>query len=144
MLLVQRAKRLRKETGDDRYHAPMEITKKNMREQVENVLGRPFKMVVQEPMLAAITAYMSVCRGLFYPMKLPTAYASPSVRLRLLVPQLRRVPDSVFPGTSFQRGYFWSHVSPDHGWWNHRCNYCAYLSPAPSLHRGVPVTDPWA
>ncbi|KAK1233026.1 hypothetical protein PQX77_003829 [Marasmius sp. AFHP31] len=66
VLLVQRAKRLRKETGDDRYHAPMEVTKKNLREQVENVLGRPFKMLVQEPMLAAITGYMSFVYGCLY------------------------------------------------------------------------------
>ncbi|KAL0565406.1 hypothetical protein V5O48_016621 [Marasmius crinis-equi] len=66
VLLVQRAKRIRKETGDDRYYAPMEVTKKTVREQTENILGRPFKMLFQEPMLLAITAYMSFVYGCLY------------------------------------------------------------------------------
>ncbi|KAL0571990.1 hypothetical protein V5O48_009970 [Marasmius crinis-equi] len=66
ILLVKRAKKLRKETGDDRYYAPMEATKRTLAEQVENVLGRPFKMLFQEPMLAAITAYMSFVYGCLY------------------------------------------------------------------------------
>ncbi|KAK7059073.1 hypothetical protein VNI00_001697 [Paramarasmius palmivorus] len=66
ILLVQRAKQLRKETGDDRYYAPMEATKKTLSQQVENVLARPFKMLFQEPMLLSTTLYMSFVYGCLY------------------------------------------------------------------------------
>lgn len=61
VILVQKAKRLRKETGDERYWAPMERDEKSLAQQVENILARPFKMLVFEPMLLAATLYMSVC-----------------------------------------------------------------------------------
>ncbi|KAF9260712.1 MFS general substrate transporter [Marasmius fiardii PR-910] len=66
ILLVQRAKKLRKETGDDRYHAPMEVTKKTIRQRTEYILLRPFKMLFLEPMLLAMTAYMSFVYGCLY------------------------------------------------------------------------------
>ncbi|KAL0569548.1 hypothetical protein V5O48_012411 [Marasmius crinis-equi] len=66
VLLVQRAKRLRKETGDDRYHAPMELVKKTIRERTENILGKPFRMLIEEPMLMAVTAYQSFVYGCLY------------------------------------------------------------------------------
>lgn len=60
ILLVQKARQKRKETGDDKYYAPMEVTKKTLGQQIENVLARPFLMLIQEPMLLAATVYMSV------------------------------------------------------------------------------------
>ncbi|KIY70945.1 MFS general substrate transporter [Cylindrobasidium torrendii FP15055 ss-10] len=66
ILLVQKAKRLRKETGDDRYWAPMERTQKTLAQQVENILARPFKMLVLEPMLLSSTIYMSFIYGVLY------------------------------------------------------------------------------
>ncbi|KAG7099111.1 hypothetical protein E1B28_000984 [Marasmius oreades] len=66
ILLVQHAQKLRKETGDDRYYAPKEVTKKTLGQQVEHVLLRPFKMLFQEPMLLAMTLYMSFVYGCLY------------------------------------------------------------------------------
>ncbi|KAF9029548.1 MFS general substrate transporter [Hymenopellis radicata] len=66
ILLVQKAKRLRAETGDSRYYAPMERSKKTLAQQVENVLKRPFLMLVQEPMMMASTIYMSFIYGCLY------------------------------------------------------------------------------
>ncbi len=60
ILLIQKAKKMRKETGDNNYYAPMERETKTLTQQIENVLARPFKILVQEPMLIASTAYMSV------------------------------------------------------------------------------------
>lgn len=60
LIRVWKAQRLRQETGDDRYYAPMERDTKTMAQQVENVLAKPFKMLVREPMLMASTVYMSV------------------------------------------------------------------------------------
>ncbi|KAF8922707.1 major facilitator superfamily domain-containing protein [Mucidula mucida] len=66
ILLVEKARRLRKETGDTRYYAPMERNKKTISQQIENVLGRPFKMLAREPMLIATTVYMSFVYGCLY------------------------------------------------------------------------------
>ncbi|KAF9022968.1 MFS general substrate transporter [Hymenopellis radicata] len=66
ILLVEKARRLRKETGDTRYYAPMERNKKTISQQIENVLGRPFKMLSREPMLFAATVYMSFVYGCLY------------------------------------------------------------------------------
>ncbi|KAG7450646.1 MFS general substrate transporter [Guyanagaster necrorhizus] len=66
LLRVWKARRLRKETGDDRYYAPMERDTKTMAQQVEHVLARPFKILVQEPMLIASTIYMSFVYGCLY------------------------------------------------------------------------------
>ncbi|KIY62541.1 MFS general substrate transporter [Cylindrobasidium torrendii FP15055 ss-10] len=66
IILVRKARRIREETGDERYHAPMEITKKTAAEQLEIVLGRPYKMLTQEPMLITCTIYMSFVYGCLY------------------------------------------------------------------------------
>lgn len=60
VLLVAKAKRLRKETGDERYYAPLERVKRTAVQSLEHTLARPFKMLFTEPMLIAMTAYMSV------------------------------------------------------------------------------------
>ena len=62
VLLYREAKRLRKETGDERWHSTLDDN--NAREGARDVLDRtilkPFRMFVQEPMLAVITIYMSL------------------------------------------------------------------------------------
>ncbi|GAA5880257.1 hypothetical protein JCM1840_003411 [Sporobolomyces johnsonii] len=66
-ILHLEAKRLRKETGDDRWHAPIE---KKQDESIKAILRRtvlkPFIMIVEEPMLAVITLYMSLVYGVVY------------------------------------------------------------------------------
>lgn len=67
VILVQKAKRLRKETGDNNYYAPMEKQDKvSFGRRLNNTLGRPFVVLVHEPMLIAITAYMSFVYGCLY------------------------------------------------------------------------------
>lgn len=58
--MVRKAKRLRKETGDSRYWAPMERKTESLGRQIQHVLARPFLVLAREPMLIAITLYMSV------------------------------------------------------------------------------------
>ena len=60
VLLVKKAQQKRKETGDDRYYAAMERESFTFTQRIENVLARPFKMLLFEPMLLVITIYMSV------------------------------------------------------------------------------------
>jgi len=60
ILLLKKAQAKRKETGDERYYAPIEKIKLSVSKRLENILGRPFKVLFAEPMLMAITIYMSV------------------------------------------------------------------------------------
>lgn len=52
---------MRLQTGDDRYYAPKEReNKKSITKRLEHTVARPFKILFLEPMLIAITVYMSV------------------------------------------------------------------------------------
>ncbi|KZT04040.1 MFS general substrate transporter [Laetiporus sulphureus 93-53] len=66
ILMVRKAQRLRKETGDDRYWAPLERQKKSFGEHMKHILARPFLILFREPMLMAITMYMSFVYGCIY------------------------------------------------------------------------------
>jgi hypothetical protein len=60
VLLVKKAKRIRKETGDNRYYAPKEVDKPDIGRRLYVILAMPFKILFLEPMLIAITVYQSV------------------------------------------------------------------------------------
>jgi hypothetical protein len=67
IILLKKAKRLRKETGDPNYYAPLEKVKRvGIARRVNNILGRPFVILIREPMLIAITVYMSFVYGCLY------------------------------------------------------------------------------
>ena len=52
---------MRLRTGDDNYYAPKERKEnESFVKRVEHTIGRPFKILFQEPMLIVITLYMSV------------------------------------------------------------------------------------
>jgi steroid 5-alpha reductase family enzyme len=59
-LTVQKAQRLRKETGDSRYYAATEKQTMSASARISGTFLRPFKIMFREPMLIAITIYMSV------------------------------------------------------------------------------------
>lgn len=66
-ILATEAKRLRKETGDDRWHAALE--KKNndgIMGTLKRTVLKPFIMIVEEPMLLCLTLYMSLVYGVVY------------------------------------------------------------------------------
>ena len=94
ILLVRRAEKLRKETGETRYWAPLERNKPTMSQRIKRVVARPFIILVREPMLIAITTYMSV-RPCFIPLRTFRADALNTVRLRRDLPPLRGVPHRV-------------------------------------------------
>ncbi|KAJ3565465.1 hypothetical protein NP233_g7618 [Leucocoprinus birnbaumii] len=66
ILLVRKAERLRKETGDSRYYAAMERRKLSIGKRLEDILAKPFLILFREPMMIAITAYMSFVYGCLY------------------------------------------------------------------------------
>lgn len=65
-LLVVKAKRMRKETGEQRWYAPLERTDHSFKNRLNSILLKPFIMLVQEPMLLAVTLYMSFVYGVVY------------------------------------------------------------------------------
>lgn len=66
IIMVKKAKKLRKERNDDKYYAPLEQkNNEGLALVLEKVLARPFKILFQEPMLMAITLYMSVSNDFF-------------------------------------------------------------------------------
>ncbi|TFK77215.1 MFS general substrate transporter [Pluteus cervinus] len=66
VLLIKAAKEKRKSTKDDRYYAPMEREEAEFLQLVEKVVAKPFKILFQEPMLIAMTIYMSFVYGCLY------------------------------------------------------------------------------
>jgi hypothetical protein len=61
-----RAVKMRKETGDDRYYCRLEANKKSIGAVIHGLLVKPWIMLFQEPMLLAITIYMSFVYGCLY------------------------------------------------------------------------------
>lgn len=57
IILARKAKRIRRQTGDDRYVAPIEMVKLNFAELLRATLLKPFIMLAKEPMLMALTIY---------------------------------------------------------------------------------------
>ncbi|CAE6446657.1 unnamed protein product [Rhizoctonia solani] len=66
IILKKRAEKLRKSTGDERYFSAIEKQNLHWAKRVENILGRPFIMFFQEPMLFSVTLYMSFIYGCVY------------------------------------------------------------------------------
>lgn len=60
-LLHLEAKKLRKETGDQRWHAAMDKKQEaGVKALLHRTVAKPFIMIAQEPMLAVITLYVSL------------------------------------------------------------------------------------
>lgn len=65
-LLKKKAQRLRKETGDSRYHHPHEDVKIDIKSVVTKHFSRPIRMLLTEPMVTCIALYASFVYGLLY------------------------------------------------------------------------------
>ena len=66
VLLKQKAQKLRKTTGDNRYWHPHEDTKLDLESIVTKQLSRPLKMLTIEPMVQCIALYASFVYALLY------------------------------------------------------------------------------
>lgn len=65
-LLAKRAKKMRKETGDDKYVTEEDLDKRPFSERISIFLLRPFQLLFLEPIVFFISLYMSVLYGLLY------------------------------------------------------------------------------
>ncbi|KAK4166482.1 major facilitator superfamily domain-containing protein [Cladorrhinum sp. PSN259] len=66
VLLARKAKKLRKETGDERYYAPIERSTRSIPVTVGLSLLRPFQILLHEPMAVILNVYTAVLLGLLY------------------------------------------------------------------------------
>ena len=66
VLLRKKAEQLRRETGDDRWHAPIEKTKKSIPRTILNSCYRPFMLLLLEPMCLNLCLFSALLLGTLY------------------------------------------------------------------------------
>jgi hypothetical protein len=60
ILLTWKAKHLRKQTGDQRYAAPLEVRQESFFSRLTTALYRPFLLTAREPIILLIALYLTV------------------------------------------------------------------------------------
>lgn len=65
-ILAQRAKKMRKETGNEQYVTQMDLDERPLGQRLRIFLLRPFQLLFVEPIVLFISLYMSVLYGLLY------------------------------------------------------------------------------
>ena len=65
-ILLKRARRLRKETGDATYVTEQELDTRPLGERLQVYIFRPFQLLTREIIVILVTLYMSVLYGLLY------------------------------------------------------------------------------
>jgi multidrug resistance protein len=65
-LLARRAKKLRKDTGEDKYVTEQDLDPRPLAQRLSLFLLRPFQLLFQELIVFFISLYMSVLYGLLY------------------------------------------------------------------------------
>ncbi|KAG9233193.1 major facilitator superfamily domain-containing protein [Amylocarpus encephaloides] len=66
VLLRTKARRIRKETGDERWKAPLEKTDKSIRKTIGLSLLRPFQLLIFEPMCFNLCLFSAILLGILY------------------------------------------------------------------------------
>lgn len=66
VILARKAQRIRKETGDDRYHTEWETPERTLTKVLKTSLGRPFRLLATQPIIQVLALYMAFIYGLMY------------------------------------------------------------------------------
>ncbi|KAL6820454.1 major facilitator superfamily domain-containing protein [Trichoderma sp. SZMC 28015] len=66
ILLRNKARKMRKDTGDDRWLAPSEKTQKTVVQAVGTSLQRPFQLLIFEPMCLSLCIFTAILLGILY------------------------------------------------------------------------------
>ncbi|KAF7864362.1 hypothetical protein EAF04_006496 [Stromatinia cepivora] len=66
VLLLKRAKKLRKETGNPEIFAPIELEKQDLKQMITVTLTRPVRMLFFELIVLAACSYLALAYGIFY------------------------------------------------------------------------------
>ena len=65
-ILQKRAKKLRRETGDESYVTELDIDRRPLGETLKLFMGRPFRLLFTEPIVFLFSLYAAVLYGLLY------------------------------------------------------------------------------
>lgn len=78
-LLKDRAKKLRKETGDETYQTEVEMQKKTLAQVLRTALIRPFRLLLTQPIVQCVACYMAYMYGIIYLVlsTFPSLWTSP-------------------------------------------------------------------
>ncbi|KAJ5771190.1 uncharacterized protein N7511_003241 [Penicillium nucicola] len=78
-ILLDRAKRIRKETGDESYQTEAERQKKTLPQVLRGSLIRPFKLLLTQPIVQVLALYMAYIYGIMYLVlsTFPSLWTSP-------------------------------------------------------------------
>lgn len=66
VVLRNKARKIRKDTGDERWKAPIEKTNKSLMRTVGVSLLRPFQILIFEPMALILNLYSAILLGILY------------------------------------------------------------------------------
>ncbi|MCJ1305189.1 hypothetical protein MMC08_008003 [Hypocenomyce scalaris] len=66
VLLRNKARRLRKETGNDQWHAPIERLDRSILQTIVRSIYRPFLLLILEPMCLNLCLYSAILLGVLY------------------------------------------------------------------------------
>jgi MFS family permease len=66
VLLRNRARRLRKETGIDNIASPIELENRGVRQMITVALARPFRMLIHESIVLFCCLYLSLVYAIFF------------------------------------------------------------------------------
>lgn len=65
-IIKVKAQRIRKETGNNKYQSPLELSPLELKSLVHDTIAFPFIMLVQEPILLVLGLFLSFVYGLIY------------------------------------------------------------------------------
>ncbi|TVY24708.1 Efflux pump [Lachnellula hyalina] len=66
VMLRNKAQKMRKETGDERWKAPMEKMDKSIPKTIAHSLKRPFQLLILEPMVTNLCLFSAILLGILY------------------------------------------------------------------------------
>ena len=66
VLLRHKAVKLRKETGDERWKAPIEVTQRSILQTILRSCYRPFLLLTLEPMVLNLCLFSAILLGILY------------------------------------------------------------------------------
>lgn len=66
VILRKKAQQKRKDTGDERWRAPIEKSSKSMARTLSHSLLRPFQILAYEPMALILNLYSAILLGILY------------------------------------------------------------------------------
>lgn len=114
VLFVKKAQAKRLETGDNRYWAKLERQDVNFKQRAKKVLSQPFIVLFTEPMLMALTLYMSVSTMSDH---FTICLTRSLVCLRMPLYSFHSIPYSVYPRSWLQSRGFRTYVSANPNRW---------------------------